>query len=342
MGSVETTLEDEDNGIGSETSKAVKAIVNYRFRNIFKAGNSDIYLASFYIDPRYPNNEILLKPNPFSETIITLSSQKHKHSSSYLSFQPDPAETAAYKRAGNYLLILMKDEKQCSPMHPKLTELVKQSKSGISHDLKMQFAAFARGDFPFQMPVLKSQTALEWWRTLETHSLASALAFIAIKIFSICPSSIADERTMSTITWLNDPLRSRQKVSTLVDMIQVRQFIRRGKQTSRELTKPILQWSRLPAKVRASGSTPSGLSEDSNVDEVEDSAERIEWLDDESDEIEIGEEGVHVQDEVNLKSETLRRLLADEEELERDRQQHGEDTDEGQNSIDILDESWEL
>ncbi|KIJ26392.1 hypothetical protein M422DRAFT_87851, partial [Sphaerobolus stellatus SS14] len=28
MGSVETTLEDEDNGIGSETSKAVKAIVN--------------------------------------------------------------------------------------------------------------------------------------------------------------------------------------------------------------------------------------------------------------------------------------------------------------------------
>ncbi|KIJ37919.1 hypothetical protein M422DRAFT_129237, partial [Sphaerobolus stellatus SS14] len=51
MGSVEKTLEDEDNSIGSETSKAVKAIVNYHFRDIFKAGNGDIYLASFYIDP---------------------------------------------------------------------------------------------------------------------------------------------------------------------------------------------------------------------------------------------------------------------------------------------------
>ena len=38
---------------------------------------------------------------------------------------------------------------------------------------------------------------------------------------------MADERTMSTFTLLNTSLRNRQKVSTLVDMIQIRQHNRR-------------------------------------------------------------------------------------------------------------------
>jgi hypothetical protein len=35
---------------------------------------------------------------------------------------------------------------------------------------------------------------------------------------------MADERTMSTFTWFNSPLRSKQDLTTLVNMTQVRQW----------------------------------------------------------------------------------------------------------------------
>ena len=37
---------------------------------------------------------------------------------------------------------------------------------------------------------------------------------------------MADERTMSTVTWLNAPRRSTQHVSTLQDHIKIRQWHR--------------------------------------------------------------------------------------------------------------------
>ena len=35
---------------------------------------------------------------------------------------------------------------------------------------------------------------------------------------------MADERTASTINWLNSPLRNRQLAQTLIDMTQIRQW----------------------------------------------------------------------------------------------------------------------
>ena len=37
---------------------------------------------------------------------------------------------------------------------------------------------------------------------------------------------MADERTQSTVTWLNSPHRSRQEVATLQDHIKIRQWHR--------------------------------------------------------------------------------------------------------------------
>ena len=42
--------------------------------------------------------------------------------------------------------------------------------------------------------------------------------------FSITVNSIADERTASTITWLNSALRNRQKSVTLINQVQIRQW----------------------------------------------------------------------------------------------------------------------
>lgn len=43
-------------------------------------------------------------------------------------------------------------------------------------------------------------------------------------IFSIVPNSMAEERTVSGVTWVNSTLRNRQTVSTIVDQLQVRQY----------------------------------------------------------------------------------------------------------------------
>jgi hypothetical protein len=43
-------------------------------------------------------------------------------------------------------------------------------------------------------------------------------------LFSVVPNSMADERTVSGVTFVNTALRNRQKVSTIVDQLQVRQY----------------------------------------------------------------------------------------------------------------------
>lgn len=45
-----------------------------------------------------------------------------------------------------------------------------------------------------------------------------------IKLFSVLVNSMRDERTNSTITWFNPPLRGNQNARTPVDMIQIGQW----------------------------------------------------------------------------------------------------------------------
>jgi hypothetical protein len=49
---------------------------------------------------------------------------------------------------------------------------------------------------------------------------------IAIKMYSIVPNSMSEERTMSNLTLVNSALRSRQGVQTMVDQVQIRQYYR--------------------------------------------------------------------------------------------------------------------
>jgi hypothetical protein len=79
---------------------------------------------------------------------------------------------------------------------------------------------------------------------------------LAVKIFSILVNSMPDERTNSTITWLNSPIRGNQTTQTVVDMIQVGQWYGKHLQVNlqldgKESKKTILvtlrkiNWSRL-------------------------------------------------------------------------------------------------
>ncbi|KAF8594603.1 hypothetical protein BDV93DRAFT_565230 [Ceratobasidium sp. AG-I] len=71
-------------------------------------------------------------------------------------------------------------------------------------------------------------SALKWWQNLLNHSNAHILALLAIKLFSICANSMAEERTMSIIPCLNTHLRSCQNVSMLVDQVQIATWSKYG------------------------------------------------------------------------------------------------------------------
>ena len=113
-------------------------------------------------------------------------------------------------------------------------------------DLKSQINGFWKGDYPFRVDKRGDiHDPLRYWQGLAMHDSADVLGvscspscsttykslmesnanqILGIKIFSILVNSMPDERTNSTITWLNSPIRGNQKTRTLIDMIQVGQW----------------------------------------------------------------------------------------------------------------------
>ncbi|KAG8738913.1 hypothetical protein FRC11_001041, partial [Ceratobasidium sp. 423] len=66
-------------------------------------------------------------------------------------------------------------------------------------------------------------SALEYWTKLSHYPDSDTIGHLALKLYRIFPSSVAEERTVSVITKLNTPDRGRQKASTLIQMTQIRQ-----------------------------------------------------------------------------------------------------------------------
>ncbi|KAG1855316.1 hypothetical protein DFJ58DRAFT_880773, partial [Suillus subalutaceus] len=87
-----------------------------------------------------------------------------------------------------------------------------------------QFERYARGQYPFDTPLEDGQSTLSWWTHLTRIPEGNILATLAVKVFSVRPSSMPEERTMSVFTRMNSALRNRQNVSTLVNMTQIRQW----------------------------------------------------------------------------------------------------------------------
>lgn len=118
-------------------------------------------------------------------------------------------------------------------------------------DVKSSFMAQLRAYFRGTLPrsYYNAEVPLLWWRdrlddpewyliAVRHHnqclfaSFFDLIQFLAVKLFSIVPNSMADERTVSVFTWLNSRLRNAQGVGTLVEQTQIRQWHRHSKQVS--------------------------------------------------------------------------------------------------------------
>lgn len=109
---------------------------------------------------------------------------------------------------------------------------------------KTQFKAYSAGSPPFDRKRRLRESPRSWWEQLLTHEGADVLAVkcsthsllskiltfytmqaIAVKMFSLMPTSMVDERAMSVVTWLNSPKRNRQGVATVFNHLAIRNFM---------------------------------------------------------------------------------------------------------------------
>ncbi|KAH8080739.1 hypothetical protein BXZ70DRAFT_910950 [Cristinia sonorae] len=106
---------------------------------------------------------------------------------------------------------------------PDVTQFREKPKT-FSMVFKDQLVAYGLRRFPFDHRPIVGQSPIEFWMQFQGDPRANLLAECAIKLFSVVPHSMADERTASTVTWLNSPKRARQSVPTIMSMVQICQF----------------------------------------------------------------------------------------------------------------------
>lgn len=133
----------------------------------------------------------------------------------------------AYVRAGKCLINILKHEINAD-MTPSLFAKY-ATVEAVLNVFRSQFMSYARGDLPFtQSRVVKAPMA--YWKDLQHNPNVCIVAVriacyhrrriaidiffdqhLGIKLFSIVPNSMAEERTMPDFTKLNSPDRASQK-----------------------------------------------------------------------------------------------------------------------------------
>ncbi|KAG1787911.1 uncharacterized protein HD556DRAFT_1245930 [Suillus plorans] len=136
--------------------------------------------------------------------------------------------------------------------------------------LKDLIKKYLKKAYPFDRELRTDETAYEWWSYLDKDRSndAQPLARLAVRIFALVPNSMADERTGSTFTWLNSPLRSRQQVKTLVRTVQIRSWYKHDPNAPPPNKKPTVKWRDMSSTIF--GSKRKRTKEDSDDSEMSD------------------------------------------------------------------------
>ncbi|QRW16066.1 hypothetical protein RhiXN_04067 [Rhizoctonia solani] len=232
------------NGVGLPklVMEDITGIVNSRHQEMFQSVSGPIYLASFFLDIRFQSSNVFLGLSAISAR-TTVTPKILASDSNLWRLLP------AYTLAGTYLIKLLgrlyNKDPNASPF------LHYCSWSNIQVSFQRQLCLFTRGLSPFDRRYNGTQTACKYWENLLSVPSADLLAMVGIVLASIVPNSMTKERTMSTITKLNSPNRASQKVSTLIDMVTIRQHYRREE----ALTNPTTQLLR--PTVRFADLTPA-------------------------------------------------------------------------------------
>ncbi|KAG1763210.1 hypothetical protein EV702DRAFT_1205776 [Suillus placidus] len=162
---------------------------------------------------------------------------------------------------------------------------------------------------------------LLYWTHLTKIPEGSILACIAEKLYSIKPSSVPEERTMSVFTRMNTPARNLQHVRTLVDMTQIRQWHMYDPNKMVERRHPDISFSDLDSIISTPKESaarqshkPTGSYLSVGADEQEEILEDEEdtWLDETLVAKPAEDSAFDIEADANLHSPIVTKALADE------------------------------
>ncbi|KAJ7927093.1 hypothetical protein B0H13DRAFT_2312870 [Mycena leptocephala] len=94
--------------------------------------------------------------------------------------------------------------------------------------LVKQIMAYMYREAPFDQPCTDPSMRLTWWKSMAKDSNSYMLARLAIKLFSVVPSEMCDERTASKLTAMSTAVRNNLGPENLVRCAQLNQYWRYG------------------------------------------------------------------------------------------------------------------
>ncbi|KAF7311298.1 DUF659 domain-containing protein [Mycena kentingensis (nom. inval.)] len=198
------------------------------------------------------------------------------------------AQIPAYTVVGTFLFDRLRTQLQEDPALSKGRLFARYpNKAAILAALRIQFEAFVRQQPPFNLRDKSWTRVAQFWRAMLDYLDAAVLAYIALRVVGIMPTSMPEERTVSTFTKLTTKDRSRQDAATTIAMTQIRQHVLRrdAPEQKKSPVAPRLNWRSVkslyaiteapepqiapaPAPVPASPSTPIDLTTDDNEEPV--------------------------------------------------------------------------
>ncbi|KAJ7246966.1 hypothetical protein C8J57DRAFT_1241128 [Mycena rebaudengoi] len=132
----------------------------------------------------------------------------------------------AYGKVGIFLFKVLAKELRSGR---KSSEFVYHtSGNDIMAAFKTQFEAYTRQYPPFSARQNIWSRPMQYWEAMSQLPEASVLGFVAKKIFSILPNSMAEERTVSRFTRNDSVDCASQDASTIVAMTKIYQHNRRA------------------------------------------------------------------------------------------------------------------
>ncbi|KAJ7256333.1 ribonuclease H-like domain-containing protein [Mycena rebaudengoi] len=204
----------------------VCTIVNRRYKQMIDGPSGDLYLSGFYLDPEHVKSPILFKKsgNQLERAATTPLSSNQTNSGATDKDLRDSMPT--YSKIGTFLYKTLAKELQSGrsdapPFRPYLTSDL------VFAAFKSQFENYTRQYPPFSARSPLWSKPIQYWNAMSERPEAAILAFLAIKIFSILPNSMPEERTVSRFTRLDTKDRASQDASTIVDMTKIYQHYRR-------------------------------------------------------------------------------------------------------------------
>ncbi|KAK6966290.1 ribonuclease H-like domain-containing protein [Favolaschia claudopus] len=94
--------------------------------------------------------------------------------------------------------------------------------------LVKQMISYMYREAPFDLPCKELSVRLAWWKSIAKDSNAYLLARLGIKLFSVVPSEMCDERTASKLTAMSTAKRNNLSADNLVRCAQLNQYWRYG------------------------------------------------------------------------------------------------------------------